>query len=229
MNPNTIPASWQALLAPEFSQPYLQQLDTFLQQETAAGKTILPPEEQRFNALQSTPPDKVKVVILGQDPYPTPGHAHGLAFSVQPHITGLPRSLRNINQELLNDLDIDNSHSGYLQPWTTQGVLLLNTVLTVEAGQAGSHRKQGWETFTDKIISSVSKQSPPCVFILWGKQAQDKAALIDTERHKIIASAHPSPLSARRGFFGSQPFSRANAFLQAQGREPIDWALPTRS
>lgn len=226
MYPNQLLPDWQAILTPEFSQPYMQQLHTFLEQQAAAGKTILPPAAHRFNALQSTPPDKVKVIILGQDPYPTPGHAHGLSFSVQPEVAPLPRSLGNINKELLSDLNIDNSHSGYLQPWAEQGVLLLNTVLSVEAGQAGSHRKQGWEIFTDKIIGYVSEQAPPCVFILWGKQAQDKATLIDSERHAIITSSHPSPLSARRSFFGSQPFSRANAFLQAQGREAIDWGLP---
>jgi len=186
----------------------------------------LPPAEQRFNALHSTPLDQVKVVILGQDPYPTPGHAHGLAFSVQPDIAPLPRSLLNINRELQDDLGIDNRHTGCLQVWAEQGVLLLNTVLTVEAGNAGSHQKRGWETFTDTIIQAVSAQPQPVVFILWGNHAQKKTALIDTTRHCIIASAHPSPLSARRGFFGSKPFSRTNAFLQANGRTPVNWSPP---
>ena len=224
-NPKIHP-SWQPFLSAEFNKPYMQDLQAFLTTETLAGKHILPGEEQRFNALQSTTFDEVKVIILGQDPYPTPGHAHGLSFSVQPDVKPLPRSLANINKELLSDLGINNNHSGYLQPWAQQGVLLLNTVLTVEAGNAGSHQKHGWETFTDVVIRSVSEQAKPCIFILWGKQAQKKAELINGERHHIIATAHPSPLSARRGFFGSKPFSRANAFLREQGREEIDWALP---
>lgn len=217
---------WQSVIGAEFTKPYMLTLNQFLQAEAAAGKLILPPAEQRFNALQSTPLEQVKVVILGQDPYPTPGHAHGLAFSVQAHVSPLPRSLLNINRELQDDLGIDNSHSGCLQAWAGQGVLLLNTVLTVEAGNAGSHQKRGWETFTDSIIQAVSAQAQPVVFILWGNHAQKKAELIDANRHCIIASAHPSPLSARRGFFGSRPFSRTNAFLQANGRTPVNWVLP---
>lgn len=224
-----LPADWQVALGVEFNQPYMQALQAFLDQEEAAGKTVLPTAGLRFNALQSTPLVAVKVVILGQDPYPTPGHAHGLSFSVQPDVKPLPRSLANINRELQDDLGIDNSHSGYLQPWAEQGVLLLNTVLTVEARNAGSHQKKGWELFTDTVIRVVSKQTEPVVFILWGKPAQKKIDLIDEKRHKVIASAHPSPLSARRGFFGSQPFSRANAFLEAQGRTPVNWALPSGS
>lgn len=226
MNSALLPTDWQNALAAEFNQPYMQELQTFLAAETAAGKDILPKETLRFNALTSTPLNKVKVVILGQDPYPTPGHAHGLSFSVQPEVKPLPRSLRNINKELLSDLGIDNSHSGHLQPWAQQGVLLLNTVLSVEAGQASSHQKRGWENFTDAVIRCVSGQAKPGVFMLWGKHAQKKTALIDQEKHAIITSAHPSPLSARRGFFGSRPFSQANQFLQQQGRSPIDWALP---
>lgn len=220
-----LPPSWQATIGAEFTKPYLLTLSEFLQTEAAAGKQILPAVEQRFNALQSTPLDQVKVVILGQDPYPTPGHAHGLAFSVQPQLTPLPRSLLNINRELQADLGLDNSHTGCLQAWAQQGVLLLNTVLTVEAGKAGSHQKRGWELFTDQVIRAVSAQAQPVVFMLWGKPAQTKAALIDPSRHCIISSAHPSPLSAHRGFFGSRPFSRANTFLQAQGRVPVDWLL----
>ncbi|MEZ5453242.1 MAG: uracil-DNA glycosylase [Thiothrix sp.] len=223
---NNLPPSWQAAIGTEFTQPYMQSLATCLQAEEAAGKLILPPAEKRFNALQSTPLDQVRVVILGQDPYPTPGHAHGLSFSVQPEVAPLPRSLLNINRELLDDLGIDNSHTGHLQAWAEQGVLLLNTVLTVEAGNAGSHQKRGWETFTDSVIRAISAQSQPVVFILWGNHAQKKTELIDGLRHHIIASAHPSPLSARRGFFGSKPFSRANAFLQASGRSPVNWSLP---
>jgi uracil-DNA glycosylase len=227
MQNTTLPPSWQAAIGVEFTKPYLLALSHFLQSEVAAGKQLLPPPEQRFNALQSTPLDQVKVVILGQDPYPTPGHAHGLAFSVQPDVAPLPRSLLNINRELQDDLGINNSHTGCLQAWAAQGVLLLNTVLTVEAGKAGSHQKCGWETFTDTVIQAISAQTQPVVFILWGNHAQKKTALIDTTRHCIIASAHPSPLSARRGFFGSKPFSRANAFLQANGRTPVNWSLPS--
>lgn len=221
-----LPPSWQTALSAEFDQPYMAALQTFLQAELAAGKTLLPLAEQWFAALHATPLEQVKVVILGQDPYPTPGHAHGLAFSVQPEVNPLPRSLQNIYRELQADLGIDNLHSGYLQPWAAQGVLLLNTVLTVEAGKAGSHQQRGWEQFTTAVLQAVNAQTQPVVFILWGNQAQQKAALIDANRHAIIASAHPSPLSARRGFFGSRPFSRANAFLQAHGRIPITWALP---
>ncbi|TXH62060.1 MAG: uracil-DNA glycosylase [Thiothrix sp.] len=220
-----LPPSWQVAIGAEFNKPYLLTLSEFLQAEAAAGKQILPAVEQRFNALQSTPLDQVKVVILGQDPYPTPGHAHGLAFSVQPQLAPLPRSLLNINRELQADLGLDNSHTGCLQAWAEQGVLLLNTVLTVEAGKAGSHQKRGWELFTDQVIRAVSAQTQPVVFMLWGKPAQTKATLIDPSRHCIISSAHPSPLSAHRGFFGSRPFSRANTFLQAQGRAPVDWLL----
>lgn len=218
--------SWQASIGAEFTKPYMQHLAAFLQAEAAAGKVILPPVEKRFNALQSTPLDQVKVVILGQDPYPTFGHAHGLSFSVLPDVTPLPRSLVNINRELRDDVGIDNSHSGFLQAWAEQGVLLLNTVLSVEVGNAGSHQKRGWEGFTDTIIRTVNDQEQAVVFILWGNHARKKEALIEGDRHCIISSAHPSPLSARRGFFGSRPFSRANHFLCAQGRDPVNWALP---
>ncbi len=217
--------TWQLALAAELAQPYWQTLQDFLAQEAAAGKTLLPPAAMRFNALQATALDKVKVVILGQDPYPTVGHAHGLAFSVLPGVKPLPRSLQNIVKELLADVGVDNSHTGCLQAWADQGVLLLNTVLSVAAGQAGSHQKQGWERFTDAVIQAVNQQTQPVVFVLWGGHAQKKAALIDASRHLILQSAHPSPLSARRGFFGSKPFSRANEFLQAQGREEVRWQL----
>ena len=226
MNSESLHPSWQAALSDEFNKPYMQDLQAFLEQEAASGKQILPAAEQRFNALQNTSLDAIKVVILGQDPYPTPGHAHGLSFSVQTGVKPLPRSLGNINKELLSDLGINNSHTGYLQPWAEQGVLLLNTVLSVEAGNAGSHQKRGWEAFTDTVIRTINEQAQPCVFILWGKQAQNKIKLIDNDRHEIIATAHPSPLSARRGFFGSQPFSRVNTFLTEQGRGAVDWALP---
>jgi uracil-DNA glycosylase len=217
--------TWQEALAAELAQPYWQILQDFLAHEAATGKTLLPPAAMRFNALQATALDKVKVVILGQDPYPTVGHAHGLAFSVLPEVKPLPRSLQNIVKELLTDVGVDNSHTGCLQAWADQGVLLLNTVLSVEAGQAGSHQKQGWERFTDAVIQAVNQQAQPVVFVLWGGHAQKKVGLIDASRHLILQSAHPSPLSARRGFFGSKPFSRANAFLQAHGREEVRWQL----
>lgn len=220
-----LPATWQQALSSEFTQPYWQTLQAFLNGEQAADKTILPATDHRFNALQATPLDQVRVVILGQDPYPTAGHAHGLSFSVLPDVKPLPRSLRNIYRELQADVGVDNSHSGYLQAWAEQGVLLLNTVLSVVEGQAGSHQKRGWETFTDAVIRAVNTQPLPVVFVLWGGQAQKKAALIDAGKHLIIQSAHPSPLSARHGFFGSKPFSRSNAFLQQQGRGVINWQL----
>ncbi|WP_298612747.1 uracil-DNA glycosylase [uncultured Thiothrix sp.] len=222
----TLDPSWQTALAAEFNKPYLSTLETFLQAETAAGKTILPPAEVRFLALEATPLQAVKVVILGQDPYPTLGHAHGLSFSVLPSVKPLPRSLNNIHKEMLTDLGIDNKNAGYLLAWAQQGVLLLNSVLTVEAGNAGSHQKKGWEPFTDAVIQAVNQQAQPVVFILWGAHAQKKAALIDQSKHHILSSAHPSPLSAKQGFFGSQPFSQANNFLQQQGRSSINWELP---
>lgn len=221
-----LPPAWRSVLAEAVASPPLQALAQFLAAEEAAGKPLLPPVPERFNALHATAPMAVKVVILGQDPYPTPGHAHGLAFSVLPDVTPLPRSLQNINKELLDDVGVDNRHTGYLQGWSQQGVLLLNTVLSVEAGKAGSHQKHGWEHLTDAVIRTVNGQQQPVAFVLWGGHAQKKAALVDTSRHLLIQSAHPSPLSARRGFFGSKPFSRINAFLQANGRGGIDWQLP---
>jgi uracil-DNA glycosylase len=220
-----IDASWLAAIGEQFEQPYMQALSDFLAQEQALGKILLPPEALRFHALQATPLDKVNVVILGQDPYPTVGHAHGLSFSVLPDVKPLPRSLKNIYKELLADVGVDNNHTGYLQAWAEQGVLLLNTVLSVEAGHAGSHQKKGWERFTDAVIQAVNQQARPVVFVLWGGHAQKKAALIDASRHLVLPSAHPSPLSARHGFFGSKPFSRINAFLHTHGRETIDWQL----
>ncbi len=220
-----IDPSWLQAIGQEFEQPYMQTLEAFIEQEEAQSKLILPPINQRFNALKTTPLSQVKVVILGQDPYPTPGHAHGLAFSVLPEVRPLPRSLANINKELLADVGVDNNHNGYLQAWAEQGVLLLNTVLSVEAGNANAHQKKGWERFTDAVIKAVSAQTEPTVFVLWGGNAQKKESLIDSSRHLVIKSAHPSPLSARQGFFGSKPFSRINAFLAQHGRTPIDWQL----
>ncbi|KUJ73054.1 uracil-DNA glycosylase [Thiomicrospira sp. WB1] len=227
MNPDRIQLdpTWLTQLREEFEQPYMDELKAFLLAEKQR-KQILPKGAQWFQALNSTPFDQVKVVIIGQDPYPTPGHAHGLCFSVQPHVHPLPKSLKNINQELMDDLGVDNRHTGYLQPWADQGVLLLNAVLTVEAGKPGSHQNKGWETFTDRIIQRLNDQREDLVFFLWGGYAQKKGRLIDAQRHCVIKSPHPSPLSAYRGFFGSRPFSQANQWLQTHGHRPIDWQLP---
>lgn len=216
--------SWDNYLAGEFEQEYMQTLKQFLRHEKDAGKVILPHSSLWFNALNTTPYESVKVVILGQDPYPTPGHAHGLCFSVLPDVSPLPKSLINIFKELNDDLGIVNT-SGHLQAWAEQGVLLLNSVLTVERGQPNSHKDRGWEQFTDKVISLLNQREEPMVFVLWGSYAQKKGAMIDGRRHMVIRSPHPSPLSAYRGFFGSRPFSKINEFLQQQGQAPIDWQL----
>lgn len=218
--------SWLAVLEAEFEKPYMQELKQFLVAEKQAGKQILPQSKLWFNALNSTPFEQVKVVILGQDPYPTPGHAHGLSFSVLPDVQPLPKSLQNINKELQTDLNVDNQHCGYLQPWADQGVLLLNSVLTVEAGKPNAHQNRGWETFTDAIIEALATQKTHLVFILWGAYAQKKGQIIPTDKHFIIRSPHPSPLSAYRGFFGSRPFSQTNAYLQHHNLSPIYWQLP---
>ncbi len=222
--PSPFHPSWDQQLLPELDKPYMQSLKGFLQQEKARGKVIFPHSSLWFNALNSTPLNEVKVVILGQDPYPTPGHAHGLCFSVQPEVRPIPKSLINIYKELKQDLDIENSH-GNLQSWTDQGVLLLNSVLTVQSGQANSHQGKGWETFTDRVISLVNEQQRPVAFVLWGAYAQKKGAVIDASRHLVIRSPHPSPLSAHRGFFGSRPFSKINEFLRQQGQSEINWAV----
>ena len=218
-------SSWLDVIGSEFDQPYMQQLRDFLKAEKEAGQNILPHSSLWFNALNTTPFDQVKVVILGQDPYPTPGHAHGLCFSAMPEVKPLPKSLININKELLEDLGINNSHTAYLQPWAEQGVMLLNAVLTVQAGNAGSHQGKGWEKFTDAIIRALNEQAESIVFILWGNYAQKKAAFIDTDKHHIIKTVHPSPLSAYRGFFGSKPFSQANIYLEQANKTPINWQL----
>lgn len=212
---------WRSLLAPEFSQDYFQGLWSFLAQERQ-GKTIFPPEDLVFQALKLTPLDQVKVLILGQDPYHDHGQAQGLSFSV-PSGFKLPPSLRNIYKELAQDLAMEPPTQGDLSSWAHQGVLLLNAVLTVEAHQPHAHQNRGWERFTDAIIRGVSDQGDRVVFILWGKAAQKKETLIDRRRHHIIATAHPSPLAARRGFFGSRPFSRTNHWLESQGKAPINW------
>lgn len=219
-------STWLKRLQSEFEQPYMQQLKAFLQQEKALGKAILPAANHWFAALNATPFDQVKVVVIGQDPYPTPGHAHGLCFSVQPQVSPLPKSLVNIYKELASDLGIDNQ-SGYLMPWAKQGVLLINAVLTVEAGKTNSHQGKGWERLTDAIIKALNERETHCVFVLWGAYAQKKGELINRQRHTVISSAHPSPLSAYRGFFGSKPFSKINAALRLHQQSPIDWQLAT--
>ncbi len=213
--------SWHKELAEEWDKPYIKELETFLNH----AKNTLPAQNEWFKAINSQPFDQVKVIILGQDPYPTVGHAHGLSFSVQEGVKPLPKSLLNINKELFSDLGINNQHTGDLQYWNQQGVLLLNTVLTVEAGKANSHQGKGWEVITDKIIKQISKKQPHCVFILWGASSQKKSVLIDVNKHLIIESAHPSPLSAYRGFWDSKPFSKTNQFLVKNKLTAIDWKL----
>ncbi|MBN2973756.1 uracil-DNA glycosylase [Roseomonas aeriglobus] len=217
--------SWREPLQREFDQPYMAELQRFLADERAAGATVFPPESDWFAALDLTPRDKVRVVILGQDPYHGQGQAHGLGFSVRPGVR-VPPSLVNIYKEMESDLGIPRADHGHLRHWAEQGVLLLNTTLTVRMGSPTSHAGRGWEQFTDAIIRLVDAGPHPVVFLLWGAHAQKKAAFVDTTRHCVIRSAHPSPLSARGGFFGSRPFSQANAFLAAHGRGTIDWALP---
>lgn len=218
-------AGWKEALHEEFAKPYMRVLGDFLRAEKAAGKLIYPPGALIFNALNSTPLEQTKVVILGQDPYHGPGQAHGLCFSVQPGVA-VPPSLQNIFKELKRDLNIDPPGHGCLQHWAEQGVLLLNTTLTVEAGQAGSHAKAGWQTFTDQVIQAVNQHQPNLVFMLWGAHAQSKQPLIDRTRHLVLCSPHPSPLSAHRGFIGNGHFSHCNRFLAQHGIEPIDWRLP---
>lgn len=214
---------WAPLLEREFSKEYYQQLRQFLKNEYEAN-TIFPQMNDVFNALHYTPFAEVKVVILGQDPYHGPNQAHGLSFSVQSGVKQ-PPSLVNIFKELQDDLGITPPNHGCLIDWTKQGVLLLNTVLTVRAGQAHSHRNKGWEHFTDKVITTLNKKSHPIVYILWGNAAQKKKALIDTTKHYIIKAPHPSPLSAYRGFFGSKPFSKTNEHLRNESLKEINWEI----
>ena len=221
----TLEESWKTVLAPEFSSSYMAELKAFLLEEKRNGKQIFPKGAEYFRALDLTPLETVRVVILGQDPYHGEGQAHGLSFSVKPGVRS-PPSLVNIYKELQNDLGIAPARHGFLESWARQGVLLLNSVLTVERAMAASHQGRGWERFTDAIIRAINEQPHPVVLIRWGCDAQKKAAFVDRSRHLVIRSAHPSPLSAHNGFFGSKPFSKANDFLVANGREPIDWALP---
>ncbi|EGL18739.1 MULTISPECIES: uracil-DNA glycosylase [Paenibacillus] len=215
---------WAELLSEEFEKPYYLKLREFLKQEYAE-RTIYPEMHDIFNALHYTAFKDVKAVILGQDPYHGPGQAHGLSFSVKPGVPA-PPSLKNMFKEMKEDIGCPVPKTGYLKHWADQGVLLLNTVLTVRAGEANSHKGKGWELFTDKVIETLNRKETPVIFILWGSHAQSKTQLIDLNRHGVIKAPHPSPLSAHRGFFGSKPYSKANAWLREQGIEPIDWCLP---
>lgn len=216
--------SWQQVLDGELNQPYMQQLRAFLRAEKHAGKVIYPAGADMFNAFNHTPFDQVRVVIIGQDPYHGPGQAHGLSFSV-PDGVKIPPSLVNIFKELQQDVGCSLSGSGNLTPWAKQGVLLLNATLSVEQGKAGSHQKQGWEAFTDAAIAQLNNRRQGLVFMLWGSYAQKKGAVIDANKHLVLRSVHPSPLSAHRGFFGTRPFSMANQYLQNQGLAPINWQV----
>jgi uracil-DNA glycosylase len=217
--------SWKTPLLPEFQSDYMTQLRAFLLSEKAAGKRIFPKGNEWFRALDLTPLDTVRVVILGQDPYHGPGQAHGLCFSVKPGVPP-PPSLVNIYKELQSDLGIPRPRHGFLEHWAQQGVLLLNSVLTVEMAKAASHQGKGWERFTDAVIRLVNAKEQPVVFLLWGAYAQKKAAFVDTSRHLVLKAAHPSPLSAHNGFLGCRHFSQCNAFLESKGLTPIDWVLP---
>lgn len=218
--------NWQPIIEEVASTPTYQKLREFLKEEYSAY-TIFPTMENIWTAFQWTDYEDVKVVILGQDPYHGEGQAHGLSFSVQPQVK-IPPSLRNIYKELEDDLGISPVNHGYLKSWAEQGVFLLNAVLTVRSGEANSHRGKGWEELTDFAIASLNEREEPIVFILWGASARKKQALIDTDKHYVITSAHPSPLSAHRGFLGSKPFSKTNELLEAFGQEPIDWQLPEK-
>lgn len=217
--------SWKAVLGEEFSRSYMHDLKAFLQREKADGKHIFPKGAEYFRALDLTPLDDVRVVILGQDPYHGAGQAHGLCFSVQPGVR-IPPSLVNIYKEMQSDLGIPPARHGFLEHWARQGVLLLNSVLTVEEARAASHQGKGWEQFTDAVIRAVNEDCDHVVFMLWGSYAQKKAAFVDRSRHLVLKAPHPSPLSAHNGFLGCRHFSQANDYLVAQGRNTIDWQLP---
>lgn len=217
--------SWLKVLGDEFEKDYMLKLKQFLKEEKESGQIIYPKGSDIFNAFNTTPFDKVKVVILGQDPYHGPNQAHGLSFSVQKGVP-IPRSLSNIYKELVTDIPgFKIPPHGYLQEWAEQGVLLLNATLTVRASQPGSHQKRGWEIFTDKVITKISEQKEGIIFLLWGAFAQAKSELIDAKKHHILKSAHPSPFSADRGFFGSRPFSKTNEILRKESKQEIDWQI----
>jgi uracil-DNA glycosylase len=213
------------LLKEETRKPYYQALDAFLEKERADGQTILPARKDIFNALASTSYDQVRVLLVGQDPYPTPGHAHGLCFSVEPTVRLLPFSLRNIFRELQDDVGCRIPNNGYLESWARRGILMLNTVLTVRAHKANSHQGRGWELFTDRLIELVAAKQTRVVFVLWGREAQKKRMLITQPHHAVVACAHPSPLSVRK-FFGCRCFSHINRDLAEAGQAPIDWQIP---
>ena len=219
-----LPASWQPILADETTQPYFKALQKFVDEERKTH-TVFPPEKEVYAALEHTPYQNVNVFLLGQDPYHDDGQAHGLCFSVRPGVRP-PPSLVNIYKELKADVGFLIPNNGYLMTWADQGILMLNAVLTVCAHQANSHKDKGWEKFTDAVLRSVNEKPDQVIFVLWGAYAQKKAKLIDTARHVIIQSAHPSPLSARNGFFGSKPFSKINAALRSAGKPEIDWQIP---
>jgi uracil-DNA glycosylase len=223
MSPDQLPESWRAALADEFAKPYFHQLQESLARERAEHK-VFPPEEDVFNAYKLAPLEKVKVLLLGQDPYHDDNQAHGLCFSVRPGIKP-PPSLVNMFKELKTDVGCKVPNNGYLVPWAEQGIMLLNAVLTVRAHEPNSHKNQGWETFTDATIRALADRPDPVVFVLWGAYAQKKGKLIDAARHPVLTAAHPSPLSASK-FFGSRPFSAVNAALEKLGKPPIDWQLP---
>jgi len=219
---------WKSVLGDYLLQPPMRALSAFLRQRKAANVPVFPPGKHIFAAFDATPLAQVKVVILGQDPYHGPGQAHGLCFSVLPHVP-VPPSLLNIYKEINSDLGITPPDHGYLLPWATQGVLLLNSVLTVEQGKPGSHQNQGWEGFTDEVIRVLNQECERLVFLLWGSYAQAKGKVIDPRRHRVLKAPHPSPLSAHRGFFGCQHFSKTNEYLSRNGKTPIDWRLPPRA
>ena len=220
---SSIPASWKTALSEEFDKPYFHKLDTFLVDERQT-QTIFPSELDVFSAFELTPYQNVNILLLGQDPYHDHNQAHGLCFSVKPGIK-IPPSLANIYKELRDDVGFSIPKHGYLDSWAKQGILMLNAVLTVRAHTPNSHKNQGWETFTDAVISKVNQKSEPVIFVLWGAYAQKKLPLIDTSRHIVIQSVHPSPLSARNGFFGSKPFSTINSVLHQQGKSEINWQI----
>ena len=221
---HSLPDDWQQVLGAEFDKPYFGLLEKFVDAERAEH-TIYPPEDDVFAAFRLTPYEKVRVFIMGQDPYHGPNQAHGLAFSVLPGIKP-PPSLANIFRELKSDVGASVPNNGYLVPWAEQGVMMLNAVLTVRQAQANAHKSKGWEKFTDAAIEALNRRAEPVIFVLWGAYAQKKIALIDTDKHHVLQSVHPSPLSARNGFFGSKPFSQINAILNAENQTPIDWQLP---
>lgn len=220
--------SWKARVGDYLLRPEMRALSAFLRERAAAGARIFPPARNIFAAFDATPFDRVKVVVLGQDPYHGPGQAHGLCFSVQPDVP-VPPSLLNMYKEIERDLGLARPDHGYLMPWARQGVLLLNAVLTVEQGKAGAHQGRGWEEFTDHVVEVLDREREGLVFMLWGSYAQKKGRIVDARRHRVLRTTHPSPLSAHRGFLGSGHFSAANDYLKRRGEAPIDWSLPPRA